>query len=123
MKKAKNKEWLNTSFHGVTILASVNQIKEVCGEPSFRNPSAGVAPDYEKTTVEWHMLTQEVSEQPAPRPAMIFTIYDWKEYREFSDDEVVEFHIGAECEWSAGLAEDELKHRLEFPDEEYVPPM
>ena len=123
MKKAKNTSIVGTSFHGQTILASVNQIKAVCGEPSFCNPSAGVAPEHEKVTVEWDMLTQEVSDHYPGRPAMIFTIYDWKEYREFSDDEVIEFHIGAKCEWSGGMAQDELEHRLEFPDEEYVPPM
>ncbi len=103
MKQAKNTPFISTSFHGQTILASVNQIKAVCGEPCWRGGG-------DKTTVEWDMLTSDGS---------FFTIYDWKEYREFSDDERIEFHIGGESSLHAMRGQDELRHRIEFPDIEY----
>ena len=81
MKVANRNESNGTSFHGHTIHASVNDLIAVCGEPLY------VCRDhYEKVQYEWVMETNA---------GKVFTIYDWKEYRFFSEDETIEWHIGA----------------------------
>ena len=43
------------------------------------------ADDDNKTTREWDLSLQDGTP---------FTIYDWKEYRVYDDDENIEWHIG-----------------------------
>jgi hypothetical protein len=38
----------------------------------------------------------------------VYTIYDWKYYRPLSEEEVVEWHIGAHDAYTAILAIDDL---------------
>ena len=65
-------------FH--TIRASVNQLIKALGNPHYTGT------EDEKTQYEWDFrITKENS---------VFTIYDWKEYREYSRDEIIEWHIG-----------------------------
>lgn len=73
---------LGTSHHGLTIVASTNEIKNKLGlDPNYYKPE-----NYEdKSTREWDVITDY---------NLRFTIYDWKEDRYFDDDEAIVWHIG-----------------------------
>jgi len=79
MKKAKHIGVI-TSFHQVTLLASLEELKAVLGEPEYHTQDTD-----EKVQYNWNLETED------GRP---FTIYDWKEYRKFDDTEVIEWHVG-----------------------------
>jgi hypothetical protein len=94
MKRAKDKYATNgTSFHGQTFRATVNEIARVCGEPDeYGDPD-------DKVQYEWGMETED---------GTVFTIYDWKEYRRYSKDATIEWHIGAHNGFSAQKGLEEL---------------
>ena len=74
------KTW-GTSFSWYVFRASVNDIVDKIGAPSFSNPD-----DYEeKVTRTWELELED---------GTYFEIYDWKEYRYFCDSEAIEWHIG-----------------------------
>ena len=77
MKKTK-KDYCGTSFHDSTIRASINQLNDNLWKGEFYGFGG-------KVSWEWvgELKTGEV-----------FTIYDWKEYRELNKEEVVNWHIG-----------------------------
>jgi len=83
-----------TSFHDVVIKASVNHLISVLGEPSYQNNTGE-----DKVNFEWDCETEDGD---------VFTIYDWKEYRELDLDELIEFHIGAHSKSVSNVAYDEL---------------
>jgi hypothetical protein len=70
----------NTSFHGTTFRASANQLINLIGEITHHNNSGDG-----KVTMEW---VRELS------TADVFTIYDWKYYREIDMDEEIIWNIG-----------------------------
>lgn len=80
MKKTY-KDTNGTSFFGVTIKISVEELICLLGEPQFEENDGN-----DKVNFNWdcELETGEV-----------FTIYDWKEYRKISDFEQIEFHIGS----------------------------
>ena len=61
--------------------ATKKDIVKAFGEPSYQNYSTGG-----KVQNEWDFNVD----------GKVITIYDWEEYREYDDDEVIEWHIGAE---------------------------
>lgn len=67
--------------------ATTNRVREVFGEPAYYDPQMYGG----KTTREWHM---KISFPQADKEDIYFTIYDWKEYRPYDDDEEVEWHVG-----------------------------
>ena len=67
-----------TSFYGITIRASVDQLTKAFGEPENNNTGE------DKVNFVWDMETDE---------GEVFTIYDWKEYRVLRSDEFVTWHI------------------------------
>lgn len=83
-----------SSFHGHTVNASKEDLEKVCGEVMYSDDDTD-----EKVQNEWEMQ----SEDGTP-----FTIYDWKEYREYSDTEKIEWHIGASNRFSAKKGYDDL---------------
>lgn len=84
---------LGTTFQGDTILTTTDSLIKLFGEP-IRNPYP------EKITREWNLVYNGIP----------FTIYDWKEYREYSDNERIYFHIGArEMEESKIVLKELLK--------------
>ena len=87
-----------TSFHGVTIRATVNQLISAFGEPSDDSNTGE-----DKVNFEWDMETEE---------GEVFTIYDWKEYRMIDVDEYVIWHIGAKDKSTSNTAEDEILKKL-----------
>ena len=79
MKQLDNLDAVNgTSWHGHYVTATVNKLKEVCGTPYYGHPD-------DKVQHEWTMATEDGTP---------FTIYDWKEYRQYPNDELIEWHIG-----------------------------
>jgi len=74
-----NKDFSGTSFHGDTITATYNELVDALGgKPQYTNG--------DKSNYDWTCETED---------GTVFTVYDWKEYRNFGDDEKIEWHIGA----------------------------
>ena len=86
-----------TSFHGVVIRATVNQLTKAFGEPYDNNTGE------DKVNFEWEMETNE---------GEVFCIYDWKEGRPIGKDEFVTWHIGAKSKSVSNDAEREILKAL-----------
>ena len=87
-----------TSFHGVVIRATVNQLISAFGDPSMEYNTGE-----DKVNFEWEMETNE---------GEVFCIYDWKEGRPLKSDEIVTWHIGSKSKSVSYDAERELKKAL-----------
>lgn len=98
MAKLTQQSVSGTSFHNVTIKATVNELMEILGEPSDMDNSG-----QDKVNVEWECETEN------GKP---FTIYDWKEYRPIGYDELIEWHIGAHNKSTAQNAYHEVQGML-----------
>ena len=97
MAKKTYKDTDGTSFHHVTIRATVEQLTKAFGEPYDSNTGE------DKVNFVWDMETED---------GEVFTIYDWKEYRELKLDEYVVWHIGAKSESDSRIAQRELLKAL-----------
>ena len=81
MKPLSNTNLISgTSFFGTIFPASVNQLVKAIGEPMHEENTGE-----DKTNFEWDMELED---------GTVFSIYDWKEYRSISLDEVIDWHIG-----------------------------
>jgi len=98
MCKKTNSSTDGTSFQGVTIFASVQDLTRVFGEPTIQDNTGE-----DKVNFEWDMETDEGN---------VFTIYDWKEYRKISDIEVIEWHIGSFSKSVSNVAKIEVQKQL-----------
>ena len=98
MAKQTNQSVDGTSFHGVTVDASVNQLINALGEPSYVSNTGE-----DKTNFEWFMETDEGG---------VFTIYDWKHYRPLDLDEIINWHIGAHSRLISWDAQDEIRYMV-----------
>ena len=87
-----------TSFHGVTIRASVEQLTKAFGDPTIVDNTGD-----DKVNYEWDMETDE---------GEVFAIYDWKYYRPLRSDEIVTWNIGAMSKSVSNDAERELLKAL-----------
>lgn len=77
--KPTNKSLNGTSFHMSTVSATVNELKQVLGEVRYTG-------DFDdKVQNEWLMELKNGD---------VFSVYDWKEYKQYSNDDVIEWHIG-----------------------------
>ena len=79
MKRSNNTG--GTSFHGVTLTTTPQQLIDALGEPQYFSNDGS-----DKTNMDYSLETED---------EIAFTIYDWKEYRPLQMDETIEFHIGA----------------------------
>jgi len=70
-----------TSFHDDVIVTTFNKLVDVIGYPQIADNTGE-----DKSNYDWNCETDE---------GIVFTIYDWKEYRPIDDDEEIEWHIGA----------------------------
>ena len=96
IKRISNMEnTYGTSSCGLYFDATTEQIIAKVGEPDYREEPYG------KTTREWDLELEDGTP---------FTIYDWKEYREYDDDEVINWHIGTQ--WADKEAADKVKQAL-----------
>ena len=78
MKRSNNTG--GTSFHGVTLTTTPQQLIDALGEPQYFSNDGS-----DKTNMDYSLETED---------EIAFTIYDWKEYRPLQMDELIEFHIG-----------------------------
>ena len=79
--RATGKSASGTSFHNDTIKASVSDLRKILGVPEFSNNDGR-----DKVNFEWVMETEQ---------GEVFTVYDWKEYRRLTENEIVEWHVGS----------------------------
>lgn len=87
-----------TSYHRIDIIATVEQLKKVLGDPDYSENDG-----QDKVNYEWerNVITGEC-----------FTVYDWKEYRSISQTEVITWHIGAKNTAIALQAREEILKAL-----------
>jgi len=97
MAKKTYQDTDGTSFHGVTIRATVDQLTKAFGEPYDSNSGE------DKVNFVWDMENNE---------GEVFTIYDWKEYRVLKSDEMITWHIGAKSKSDSNVAEREILKAL-----------
>ena len=95
--KISKKESNGTSFHGHTIKATKAQLMAIIGAPQYVNPPL------EKCQNDWILENEH---------GRVFTIYDWKEYRAFGDDEVISWHIGAHRFTDSHIGHQEIQQAL-----------
>ena len=69
-----------TSFYNTILKATPQELIDALGKPHYFD-NTGMS----KTNMEYNLETSN---------GIHFTIYDWKEYREYSNDELIEWHIG-----------------------------
>ena len=94
---------MGTSWHGNEFLATVQELKQVFGEPDE------VGTEDDKVQYEW-ILDLEISNSLGT--SAVITIYDWKEYRDYNEDEFIRFHIGGHSENITELAQIEIENVL-----------
>jgi hypothetical protein len=92
--KLSEKSSGGTSFHGHTITATYNQLVEVLGKPQQSQNDGS-----DKTNFDWTCETDE---------GIVFTVYDWKEYRRIKPNEKIDWHIGANTPTDSSQAFFEL---------------
>jgi len=95
MAKLSKRSADGTSFHGVEIRTSVNQLKKLLGNPQCEDNSG-----YDKVNFDWTCETEDGD---------VFTIYDWKEYRPLGKNEMIDFHIGSHKGYVSTFAKKELQ--------------
>ena len=84
IRKCKHPVGLMTSFSFIAFKATANELIKKFGTPTYNHPE-----DYgDKVTREWELVLKDGTP---------LTIYDWKEYRLYSNDEVIEWHVGTCC--------------------------
>lgn len=88
-----NKSSVGTSFYGITIEATPNQLRQILGEKNH-----SVSGD-KKVNMEW---CKEVDDDG------VFTIYDYKYYRNIDDDEKITWNIGGYDKKITEIAKTEL---------------
>ena len=76
----KTKQMTGSGFYEETILATVTELVKILGEPQY-----GRGDVEDKVQYDWEMETDD---------GQYFTIYDWKEYYDFGEDELIRWHIG-----------------------------
>jgi hypothetical protein len=98
MIKQTNKSIDGTSFHGATITASLADLIDVLGAPH------GIGEQNDKVQNEWEFELED---------GVVFTLYDWKEYRRYSDTESIEWHIGSHNALTSLAAQEALEEALD----------
>ena len=78
--KSTNKTPNGTSYWSNNITATVTQLKAILGEPVFCDNDGS-----DKVNFVWNLESDNGD---------VFTVYDWKEYRPISEDEIIVWHIG-----------------------------
>lgn len=95
--KPTTQDIFGTSFHGVTLQASLEGLTQKIGKPHKKYPL------YDTVQCEWDFETEE---------GHVFTVYDWKEYRIYDAHLPLHWHIGAHSKAICQKALEELKALL-----------
>lgn len=96
--KRTRKSTVGTCFHDTVIRATVEQLRQVLGEPVCEQNTGE-----DKVNFEWEMETGD---------GTVFTVYDWKEYRVLDEDEIISWHIGGHRGIDTRKAADEISYSL-----------
>ena len=97
MIKKTNKSLDGTSFHGATFSATLADLQVILGAPN----SGG--DHHDKVQNEWELELED---------GTVFSVYDWKEYRRYTDKETIEWHIGGMNLKDTFVAQDTLVEAL-----------
>jgi len=98
MIKKTNKSLDGTSFHGATFSATLADLQIILGAPNHTSDH------HDKVQNEWELELED---------GTIFTVYDWKEYRRYTDKETIEWHIGGRSQKDTFVAQDALVEALD----------
>ncbi len=98
MIKKTNKSLDGTSFHGATISATLADLQIILGATTHASDH------HDKVQNEWEMELED---------GTIFSVYDWKEYRRYTDKELIEWHIGGMDQKDTFVAHDTLVEALD----------
>jgi hypothetical protein len=98
--KATRKSSEGTSFFNHTIQASVSDLRQILGLPVYDKNDGE-----DKVNFEWVMETKDGD---------VFTVYDWKEYRELKETDIVGWHIGGHNAQVTAQANEELELYISF---------
>ena len=98
MIKKTNKSLDGTSFHGATFNATLADLQVILGAPN----SGG--DHHDKVQNEWELELED---------GTVFSVYDWKEYRRYTDKETIEWHIGGMDQKDTFVAQDTLIEALD----------
>ena len=97
--KQTDKSADGTSFHNHTFTATVDDLRNVLGEPYCEQNDGE-----DKVNFDWIMETED---------GEVFTVYDWKEYRQLDENEDIEWHIGGRSGLTTGKALSEITKALD----------
>ena len=89
-----------TSFHGHSVNCSFTELVAILGMPQYKDNTGE-----DKTNYEWDCELED---------GTVFCIYDWKYYRVISDNEKIEWNIGAHTDMKSIDAYCELSRALGF---------
>jgi len=95
--KPTSKTVNGTSFYGDAITATLNDLKRVLGEPYYNGSIE------DKVQNEWLMETND---------GKVFTVYDWKIYRPYNNNELIDWHIGGHNKETTQQAKQEILNVL-----------
>ena len=98
MIKKTNKSLDGTSFHGATFSATLADLQVILGAPN------GGGDHHDKVQNEWELELED---------GTVFSVYDWKEYRRYTDKETIEWHIGGKDQKDTFVAQDTLIEALD----------
>ena len=101
MIKKTNKSLDGTSFHGATISATLADLQIILGAPNNGGDH------HDKVQNEWELELED---------GTVFSVYDWKEYRRYTDKETIEWHIGGMNLKDTFVAQDTLVEALATMD-------
>jgi hypothetical protein len=96
--KYTRKQANRTSFHGVVVEASVEQLFKILGSPRYDSNDGS-----DKVNFDWVLENEDGD---------VFTVYDWKEYRPLEEDEMIVWHIGGSSEAVTQKAVKEIVEAL-----------
>ena len=94
---------IGTSWHGHEFLATIQELKQIFGNPDV------VGDKDDKVQYEW-ILDLEISNSLGTTTTV--TIYDWKEYVDYHEDDYIRLHIGGHSENITKLAKIEIQNVL-----------
>ena len=98
--KQTDKSANGTSFHNHTFSATVGDLRKALGEPYCEQNDGE-----DKVNFDWIMETED---------GEVFTVYDWKEYRQLDENEDIEWHIGGRSGLTTGQALSEITKALDL---------
>ena len=98
MIKRTNKSLDGTSFHGATFSATLADLQVILGAPNSNGDH------HDKVQNEWELELED---------GTVFSVYDWKEYRRYTDKETIEWHIGGMNQKDTFVAQDTLIEALD----------